>query len=213
MTMTSTPSRQLEQTPVVQRLQETSFNRESAHLEHRDALADHHVVRAEVLADAAQQLAGSTTEQLLSELRTFGLLWSVVAHTIGVSDAAIRKWRKGGPIDDTNKRRLARLLALARLHWTYAMPSTPTAFGEWLDTPIVSGFSATPLDLLRLNRHRDAMALQPMLDWMLDHADREDGAVLLDRYLGKAWRDEAQEERRFKILTDGHGDQILVVDE
>lgn len=212
-TTTSTASRQLEQSPVVQRLQETSFNRESAYVGHRDALSDHHLLRAEALDEAEQQFVGEPTDQLLSELRTFGLLWSAVAQAIGVSDAAIRKWRKGGAIEAPHKRRLARLLALARVHRTYAMPSTSSAFAEWLDTPILPGFSATPLDLLSLNRHREAVALQPLLDWMLDHEDREHSAALLDRYLGGTWRQQAQDEQRFRIVRDAGGDRILVIDE
>jgi hypothetical protein len=212
-TTTGTPSRQLEQSPVVQRLQETSFNRESAYRGHRDALSDHHVVRAEALNEIERQLVAEPTDQLLSELRTFGLLWSAVAQAIGVSDAAIRKWRKGGTIEEPHKRRLARLLGLARLHRTYAMPSTRSAFAEWLDTPIVPRFSATPLDLLSLSRHRDAVALQPLLDWMLDHEDREHSAALLDRYLGGTWREQAQEEQRFSIVRDARGERILVIDE
>jgi hypothetical protein len=214
MTMTtSTPSGQLQESPVVQRLQETSFNRETAYLGHRDALSDHHVVRAEALNESERRLVEHATRDLLAELRSAGLLWSSVAQVVGVSDAAVRKWRNAGAIEQRHKRRLARLVALERLHHAYAMPSTSTGFAEWLDTPIISGFSATPLDLLALNRERDSAALQPLLDWMLEHSDREHGEALLDRYVGEAWREQAQDEQRFRILRSADGDQILVVDE
>ena len=213
MTTTGTPSRQLEQTPVVQRLQETSFNREVAYLDHRDAVSDHHVVRTEALDESERRLAHEATTELLSELRGFGLLWSSIAQVIGVSDAAIRKWRNGHAIELSHKRRLARLVALGRLHHAYAMPTTSTGFAEWLDTPVVAGFLATPLDLLALNRRRGSAALQPLLDWMLEHPDREYGETLLDRYLGEAWREQAQEEQRFRIVRSAHGDRVLVIDE
>lgn len=210
---TSTPSRQLEQTPVVQRLQETSFNRASAYVDHRDARSEHHVVRAEMLERAERELLDEATTDLLSELRGFGLLWSAAAQVVGVSDAAVRKWRKGGAIDEAHKRRLARLVALGRLHRSYAMPTTSTGFAEWLDTRIVPWFSATPLDLLSLNRQRDSAALQPLLDWMLEHADREHGEALLNRYLGDVWRDQAHEEQRFRIVRSAEGDRVLIVDD
>jgi hypothetical protein len=93
------------------------------------------------------------------------------------------------------------------------MPTTSTGFAEWLDTPVVAGFLATPLDLLALNRRRGSAALQPLLDWMLEHPDREYGETLLDRYLGEAWREQAQEEQRFRIVRSAHGDRVLVIDE
>lgn len=212
-TTTGTPSRQLQESPVVQRLQETSFNRETAFLGHRDAVSDHHFVRAEALDESERRLVEEATRELLTELRSFGLLWSSVAQVVGVSDAAVRKWRNGGAIEQRHKRRLARLAALGRLHHAYAMPTSSTGFAEWLDTPIIPSFSATPLDLVALNRERDSAALQLLLDWMLEHSDREHGEVLLDRYLGEAWREQAQDEQRFRIVRSADGDQILVVDE
>jgi hypothetical protein len=212
-TTTGTPSGQLQESPVVRRLQETSFNRETAFLGHRDAISDHHVVRAEALDESERRLVEEPTRELLAELRGFGLLWSSVAQVVGVSDAAVRKWRNAGAIERRHKRRLARLVALGRLHHAYAIPTTSTGFAEWLDTPIVPSFSAIPLDLLALNRERDSAALQPLLDWMLEHSDRERGEALLDRYLGEAWRQKAQDERRFRIVRSADGDQILVVDE
>lgn len=211
--LTGTPSEQLQESPVVQRLQETSFNRETAYLGHRDAVSDHHVVRAEVLNGSERRLVDEATRELLAELRSFGLLWSSVAQVVGVSDAAVRKWRSGGAIEQRHKRRLARLVALGRLHHAYAMPTTSSGFAEWLDTPIVSGFSGTPLDLLALNRDRDSAALQPLLDWMLEHSDREHGEALLDRYVGEGWREQAQDEKRFRIVRSADGEQILVVDD
>jgi hypothetical protein len=212
-TTTSAPLRQLEETPIVQRLREHSFNRAAAYSEHRDAVSDHHILRAEFLDDIEAALIDQSAPDLLAELRGFGLLWSVVAQAIGVSDAAIRKWRKGQSIAGGHKRQLARLVALGRLHQTYATPTTSAGFAEWLDTRVVKHFSATPLDLLAISRRRDSAALQPLLDWMLEHPDSGQGEELLDRYIGHAWRDQAQEEQRFRIVTSAAGDRVLVIDE
>ena len=210
-TTTALPD-QLRESPVVAGLTEFALNRAVAHLEHRDAVSDHHAARAGWLDDATEEFAAVAPEALLADLRSAGLLWSIVAAVVGVSDAAVRKWRKGAAIDARHHRRLARLAALAALHTRSAVAGGETGFAEWLDTRIVSGFSATPLTLLELNRDGGSARLQPLLDWMLDHADGEQGEMLLDRYLGEQWRGEQREEQRYRVVTDSAGDRILVVE-
>ena len=209
---TSTLTHQLHQSRVVAGLTELAFNRTTALLEHQHAVSDHHLARASWLDEATEELSDVEPSTLLAELRQSGLLWSVVAEIVGVTDAAVRKWRKDQPIDPRHHRRLARLAALARLHAEYAPSASDTGFAEWLDTRIVRSFSATPLGLLKLNRDRGSARLQPLLDWMLDHTDGDEGEALLDRYLGREWRDEAREEQRYRIVTDGAGDRILLID-
>lgn len=212
MTATTTLPQQLQQSPVVAGLTELAFNRATTYVEHQDAVSDHHLARTHWLDEVTEELVEVEPSALLADLRQAGLLWSVVAEIVGVTDAAVRKWRKGQPIDSRHHRRLARLAALARLHAEYAAPAGTTGFAEWLDTRIVSTFSATPLMLLKLNRDGGSSRLQPLLDWMLDHADGDEGAALLDRYLGEEWRADALEEQRYRIVTDSAGDRILVVD-
>src|SRR5262249_10043468 len=150
---------------------------------------------------------------LLDELREQGLLWSAVAQVVGVTDTAVRKWRKGQPIDAQHLQRLARLVSLARLYAGYAEPGTSTAFAEWLAMPISPPFSPTPLDILPLAPDDQAHELQSLLDWMLDQPDSDHAEALLDRYLGATWREAAQEERRFRIVTNAVGERTLVIDE
>jgi hypothetical protein len=211
--ITRAPTRQLEETPVVTRLREQSFNRAAAHSDHEGAVAEHHVVRAEFLDELVAALADEPAPELLRELRASGLLWSVVAQAVGVTDAAIRKWRKDQPIEGRHKRGIARLVGLGRLYRTYVVTADPTGFAEWLDTRILRGFSATPLQLLALNRESDSALLQPLLDWMLEQPDSAHAEALLDRYLGTEWRDQAQSERRFRIVSSASGDRVLIIDE
>src|SRR5437588_6407263 len=211
--MTATSSlQQLVETPVVERLRNDSFNRAVAHIDHQEALSYHHGTRTEFLEDLIEELRDVSVQDVLAELRGVGLLWSVVAEVVGVTDAAIRKWRRGDSIDATHRQRLARLAAFGRLYAAYAVPPSATGFAEWLDSRIVTRFSATPLQLMVLNRNSDTREFQPLLDWMLDHSDREHGEVLLDRYLGSGWRDDAKEEQRFRIVTNSDGERILLVD-
>lgn len=212
-TFTSATSQQLDESPVAKALREHSFNRAVAYVEHQDAVTEHHVVRAEMLAEIEATLGEASAADMLSELRSSGLLWSVVARYVGVSDAALRKWRRGGSIDVEHRRRLARLTALARLFSSYAINTSSAGFAEWLDLRIIPNFSATPLDLLRLHRHGPASSLQPLLDWMLEQPDGEHAEDLLDRYLSDDWRDDRDEEQRYRIVRDKNGDRLLMFDE
>ena len=152
MSATSSLLDQLYEAPVVQRLREQSFNRAIAHIDHQTSVSDHHVVREQLVNELIEELHRVPAPDLLVELRGLGLLWSVIAQIVGVTDAAIRKWRKGDSIDSTHYSRLARLVALARLYGTYTVPESPTAFGEWLDRRVVPRFSASPSQLLALSR-------------------------------------------------------------
>jgi transcriptional regulator with XRE-family HTH domain len=209
---TSPPAEQLQETAVVARLREHSFNRADAYLAHQDAVADHHRVRAEYIDDLVDQLNETSAVEILAELRQRGLLWSKVAEIVGVTETAVRKWRKGAAIDLTHRHSLGRLAALGHIYEEWAMPGGPTAFGEWLDSNIVSHFSATPTQLLALNREADVAVLQPLLDWMLGEPDATQAERLLDQYLGARWRNDAQQEQRFRIVTNGAGERILLVE-
>jgi len=213
MSATSSAPQQLYETPVVERLREHSFNRELARLDHEDSVAAHHVVRAELLDELTQELAVDPVLDLLTELRERGLLWSTVAEIVGVTDAAIRKWRRGEPIDNRHRIRVSRLVALGRLYTNYAPEESPTGFAEWLARPVVRQFTAAPFQLLALNRDVESSELQPLLDWMLAHRDGERAEDLLDRYLSKTWRAEARAEQHFRIVTNAAGDRILLVDD
>lgn len=208
---TSSMSEQIVETPVVTRLREQSFNRAEAYDNHQTSVTDHHAARADLLQREVAQLRGVPATDLLKELRGEGLLWSMVASVVGVSDAAIRKWRRGESIEPMHHRRLILLTALSHIYTAYAGPGLP--FSAWIDSEIVTRFSATPLQLIALNRDNDIALLQPLLDLMLGLDDGEQPDAILDRYLGTSWRDEAVAEQRFRIVTTASGDRLLVIDE
>src|SRR3954447_25753916 len=105
MTATTTAfPHQLQESRVVAGLTELAFNRTTAYLQHQDAMSDHHLARARWLDDVTEELSDIEPSTLLADLRQAGLLWSVVAEIVGVSDAAVRKWRKGQPIDPRHHR-------------------------------------------------------------------------------------------------------------
>ncbi len=208
---TSSTSEQIVETPVVARLREQSFNRAEAYDNHQSSVTDHHAARAVVLQREMIQLRAVSATELLRDLRSQGLLWSMVASVVGVSDAAIRKWRRGESIEAVHHQRLVLLTALSHIYTAYADPSLP--FFSWLDGEVVPRFSATPLQLIALNRDSDVALLQPLLDLMLGLDDGEQPDAILDRYLGPGWRAEAVAEQRFRIVTTASGDRLLVIDE
>lgn len=197
-------------TELQERLRQQSFNRADAEIKHGNAINNHHDARVALLEEYRHELvAQSSPPALLDELRAGGFLWSDVAKVVGVSDTAVRKWRAGGSIEEQHLRRLALLVALSRL---YAGQVPHGTFAERMQSRLVESFSATPLQILTLGRDEPVGHLQPLLDWMLDYDDGEAAEKVLDRYLGRDWRQTAQAEQRFRIVTNADGERILVID-
>ncbi len=209
-TKSLTEEQQLNSPEIVERLREDGANRFQSHDAYQTSVSKHHGTRADLLKSEMDSLRSTPVPELLNELRESGLLWSMIAAVVGVSDAAIRKWRRGEAIEDHNRRRLTLLKALQNV---YAITGSPTIpFSDWIDTRIVPTFSATPLQLLTLHRDSDATYLQPLMDFMVEQQDGESPEVLLDRYVGPSWRAEHVAEQRFKIVTIASGERYLEIE-
>jgi hypothetical protein len=207
---TNSSVEQIHESETVRRLTEHSFNRAAAHYGHQDSVVDHRATRAKHLSQDIARLEDVPIATLLKELRGAGLLWSSVAQIVGVTDTAVRKWRKGSAIDAVHKRRVARLVALMDHFVAFSADSRPQGFASWLHTPVVDEFSCTPVQLLALSREKSISAIQPLIDNMLGvEGERPEG--VLDYYLGSTWRDEAHAEAKFAIEKNAEGDRILVV--
>jgi transcriptional regulator with XRE-family HTH domain len=81
---------------------------------------------------------------MLNELADLGFSWRDIASMVGVSVAAIQKWRKGEKVAGTNRYKLASLLAacdfiMAHLH--------AEDVAQWFETPIIDGAPVTPIDI------------------------------------------------------------------
>src|ERR1700678_3067776 len=61
------------------------------------------------------QLAQSDPRDLLRELSERGFSWPTLAKLVGVTTAAIRKWRRDSPVTPENRRRLAGVVAFCEL--------------------------------------------------------------------------------------------------
>lgn len=77
-------------------------------------------------------------QDLLEELgSTWGLSWSSVAKLVGVSGAAVRKWRRGETISPKNRLQLARLHAFIEMLAEYPIGDP----GSWIE--MRTSFDAT----------------------------------------------------------------------
>src|SRR5262245_59725114 len=92
--------------PLVKR---TALLRDRVQLTQSDVLELQRSVQITDLDERASRVAVQEPGDLLDALATeFGLSWTTIARMVGVTDAAVRKWRRGEPIAPENRRRLAR---------------------------------------------------------------------------------------------------------
>jgi hypothetical protein len=123
------------------------------------------------LDDRAAALAQNDPSVLLSLLGDeLGMPWSLVAELVGVSPAAVRKWRRGGSLTPESRARLGRLVAFCQI-----LPEVEPRIADvalWLQTPVISGsttitpvdFFARGSDVALLNRAAKRVTSEQLLD-------------------------------------------------
>lgn len=118
---------------------------------------------AAVLASAAPAPAlapalagGEQGAQVMELRRRSGLTWSRLAELFGVERRSVHFWASGRAMNDLNRERLGRILALIR-----RLPVDSEAVRRWLFSPNDSG--VMPFDQLRDARYADVVipALSP----------------------------------------------------
>ncbi|OZE89943.1 hypothetical protein CH298_13235 [Rhodococcoides fascians] len=151
-------------------------------------------------ADAKLELDQRTSERAkslpsagLDTLSDLGFAWRDVAALMGVSVAAVNKWRKGEGITGPNRLKLAKLLALLDM-LEVRLVAEPAS---WLEMPIHEGVSVSPIDLLTANRY----------DLVLEYANHTTGAgdyqAILDEF-NPNWREDSVDET-FETFVDSEG--------
>lgn len=88
---------------------------------------------------------------MLSDLGDLGFAWRDVGRLIGVSVAAIQKWRRGAGVSGESRSRLASLLAACDLIMEhYAV----CEIASWFEMPLLRDAPITPLDLYAGGQHK-----------------------------------------------------------
>lgn len=132
--------------------------------------------------------------ELLSELAELGFAWRDVARMVGVSVAAVQKWRRGERITGDNRRRVAGLLAACDMVVEHYMVSE---VASWFEMPLVPDAPLTPADLYAHERS----------DLVFDYASghSEPGAVLA--VFDPDWRERYRSD--FEVFTAADGQRSL----
>ncbi len=151
------------------------------------------------LAALTQKLESSSPVDLLDEMADdFVFPWAVLARVIGVTPAAIRKWRRGETVTPGFHHSLAAFVAFCRLLRKREPRIENVA--RWMEMPAAARSDITRVDLY-IDGHRT-----PLLDMS---AVRVTGEQVLDD-TDPAWRDRAARSGRFKVLRHEDGSTSIV---
>ncbi|MFF2816344.1 hypothetical protein ACFVT9_12570 [Kitasatospora cineracea] len=127
---------------------------------------------------------------MLDELSDLGFAWRDVARMLGVSVAAVQKWRRGDGVTGNNRRNIASLLAVCDM--------TTSHYGvdeiaSWFEMPLVSGCPITPIDLYAQARP------DLVFDYASGHSDPEQVLSNLD----PEWREHSRSSFEVFEAADG----------
>lgn len=151
------------------------------------------------LSQLTDTLSLTAARGLLDQLADdFGMAWALVARVVGVTPAAVRKWRRGETVTPAYHRRLAEFVAFCQL--TRKRDPRIEDVGHWLETPAASRADITRADLY-LDGHR-----AELLSVAGQHAT---GETVLDA-ADPAWRDRAARSRRWQVLHHEDGTTSVV---
>lgn len=140
--------------------------RDETGLLHGDMSALHHRVRQLDLRERTTEKARKSVSELLRELAADrGMAWADIADLVGVSVAAVRKWRTDGGATADNRSRLARLAAFldALAACGVADPA------QWIEIPLPlpEGYMIIPMEIYRRGGE------QALLDHACGHGPAE----------------------------------------
>jgi len=134
-------------------------------------------------------------KDMLSELSGLGFAWRDVARLLGVSVAAVQKWRKGESHSGENRNKIAALLAACDLiveHYGVQ------EIGSWFETPVLGGVPVTPMDLYVTAAQRSLV-----FEYASGHTDPE---VILTSF-DPTWRERYRSD--FEVFLADDGDRSI----
>lgn len=164
-----------------------------------DAKAIHSGSQEFELSRLTDELGLTAPQALLDELADdFGMPWALVARIVGVTPAAVRKWRRAETVTPPFHRQIAGFVAFCRL--VRKRDPRIEDVGHWLETP-----AATRADVSRADLYIDGHRAE-----LLDIAGQYTiGETVLDAS-DPAWRDRAARARRFRVVHHEDGSTSIV---
>lgn len=167
--------------------------RDETGLLHGDASALHRQVRQLDLKERTAEKIRRSVPELLRELATDrGMAWADIADLVGVSVAAVRKWRTDGGATADNRSRLARLAAFLDALTACGIADA----AQWVEIalPLPEGYTITPIEVYRRGGE------QALLDHACGHGEAEG---VLDATM-PGWRQERASDFEAYDAPDGH---------
>lgn len=158
----------------------------------REVTDEYRDARGRLLDERTTVIAQRETRELLEELSTaWGLSWALIARMVGVSPAAVRKWRRGESITGDHRRATARVIAFLESLAQSLNPLNDAA--SWLEMPLSDQSHFAAADVYARGH----------LDLLLDHAaQRIGGHEVLDRFEPR-WRDLSERRFTVELAEDG----------
>jgi hypothetical protein len=170
---------------------ESGFLRSRARDLHQDTASLHQRSRIAEWAERTNERKRASTQELLEELADFGFAWRDIARLVGVSVAAVQKWRRGEGTTGDNKIRIASLLAACDL---IADKYLIQEVASWFEMPVLLGVPPTPIDLWADNRP----------DLVLEHASEDSKPEHVLSAWDPEWREHYRSDFEVFDASDGN---------
>lgn len=164
-----------------------------------DVVGFHSSVQMDEVQKGASELSLEDVPDLLSTISyDLGFSWALVAKMLGVTTAAIRKWRKGNVATPANRLALAEIVSFSR----FVKKINPRIddVSLWMSTPISSETTLTAADLFAMG------AKSSVLDFA---SGRLTATQVLDDSVS-GWRENYVPDRDFKVVEAPDGMRSIV---
>jgi hypothetical protein len=157
--------------------------------------------RLEQLHESATSHARHDGKGLLDELALRrGLAWQTIATMLGVTSAAIRKWRRGGSVAPENRAALAALVAFFEPLEQIEEPIAD--LGSWVEMRVREDTTLTPAEIYRAS----PQARWLLIEWTSGNIDT---VTMLNHFDG-SWRENYARDPNFRVGKGPDGERAIV---
>lgn len=178
---------------------EMGWRRDRAGVLYDDLKALHRQALQRDLEERTARKARRSVPELLRDLAVDrGMAWADIADLVGVSVAAVRKWRSEGGATADNRSRLARLAAFLDALTDCGVADA----AQWMEIalPLREGYTITPIEVYQ---HDGELAL---LDFASAPEGQADAETVLDATM-PGWRQERASD--FEVYDAPEGQKAL----